>query len=75
MSIIKVLSVFKAVAPLMKSMRLWLMSAGKFSTNRAYILLLFFIIVLIGINYIGLEEVTEAIELIDEISDLIGVVE
>lgn len=50
----------------------WIFADGKFTPVRALILLAFLIVIMLGYNYLGIEETNMAVEALDEASDVIG---
>lgn len=66
------LSLFARLIPKLKDLKMWLFADGKFQLDRAVIILLGFIILLVAIHVFGFAQVEVAIELLDELSDIIG---
>lgn len=48
---------------------------GKFHPTRAFMLFVFLIVIIVSIGFIGAENTNEAVDLLDEISDVIGEVD
>ena len=45
---------------------------GKFKPKRGLLLLVFFVGILLGYKYVGVDETHQAIDALDEVSDVIG---
>ena len=63
---------FVLLAKLLPKLKEMIFSDGKFKPTRALYLALFFVLVAVSIKLIGVEATEQAIEVLDEISDLIG---
>jgi len=63
------IALFITAAPNIKS---WLFSDGKFKPLRALIIALFFVLILLSVHFFGFEATERNIDLLDEISDVIG---
>lgn len=68
-SIAKIISGVIKIAPMVKQ---WIFSDGKFNINRALILLAFFIALLAGCYFLGVDTVSQTIDMLDDVSDQIG---
>ncbi len=73
MKLASVLKLFRIASPLIKTVKTWIIADGKFQPKRAGVLLLFFVIILLAVNYTGAANTEIAIDLLDEISNIIGV--
>ena len=69
MNWLKSLKILTSVGPTLKS---WIFADGKFSPKRALILLITLVVLFLGIHFIGVENVTSAVDMLDEVSDVIG---
>lgn len=63
------LSLFANLLPKIKK---WIFPDGKFKETRALILILFFIVIIVSVHTVGFSNVETAINLLDEVSDIIG---
>lgn len=69
--IAKALGMFKGIAPAVKA---FVFADGKFRKDRAIILLVAFVLIMLSVNFMGAATVEQSIELLDDFSDVIGVV-
>ena len=72
MNIKGVLVGLKMLLPLIGDLKQMLFIDGKFNPIRAFYLILFLIILIDSISFIGVDDTNEAIDMLDEISDVIG---
>lgn len=71
----KNLGLIKLAIGILPSLKGWIFADGKFKPIRALILLASFIVLLFSINYFGAAEVEIALDMLDEVSDIIGYAE
>lgn len=62
----------KILLPLIGDLKQILFIDGKFKPIRAFYLILFLIILIYSISFIGVDDTNDAIDMLDEISDVIG---
>jgi len=72
MNIKPIITVVKMGLPLIGSFKDMLFVDGKFNRTRALSLILFLLVIVFSIDYIGVDGTNEAVDLLDEISDIIG---
>lgn len=65
-------NILKGVAPAIKS---WVFSDGKFQKTRAIMLAVFFALLVLSIDYIGSEQTSMAVKMLDDISDIVGYIQ
>lgn len=70
--IIKLAGVFMRVLPNLKS---FIFADGKFQAVRALYLMMFMVIIGGMVYFLGFEETAQIVDLLDDVSDLIGYVE
>lgn len=68
-AIASLVNVFSGIAPKIKG---WIFSDGKFQPVRAICLLLFFIVIAVSASYIGVEDTGVVIDMLDDVSDMLG---
>ncbi len=73
MTLVKVIKLLGAAKPLMIGIKKWLIADGSFNRSRALILLLFLWFIGLSIHFFGAADTEIAIELLEEVSDIIGV--
>lgn len=66
------LNLFINLLPKLKGIKGWLFADGVFKKDRAIILVVALVVLLVAINVLGVQTTTIAIELLDELSDIIG---
>lgn len=66
------LSLFVNLLPKLKGIKGWLFADGKFQLDRAIVLIISLVILLVAIHVFGLPTVEAAITLLDEVSDIFG---
>lgn len=57
---------------ILPSLKGWIFADGKFKPIRALILLVSFVVLLFSVNYFGAADVEIALDMLDEVSDIIG---
>lgn len=70
--IANIFGAFISIAPKIKG---WVFSDGKFQPNRAGVLLIALIILVVGSVFMDVEHIHAVTDALDEISDIIGYVE
>lgn len=69
MKLLSILSIVKEVGPSIKS---WIFADGKFSRNRAITLIGALALLCAAIYFVGAENVAIAVDMLDDVSDIIG---
>ena len=60
------------VVKIIPKVKSWFFADGKFNPVRSLIILVAFVLIMFGYAYLGVDETNQAIEGVDEISDIIG---
>lgn len=63
------LSMFISILPKIKS---WIYADGKFNLERALLLAFMFVVLLVAVQYFPVKDIWLALEMLDEVSDIIG---
>ena len=71
----KYLGVLRIIAAFGPTIKKWVFSDGGFKSDRAFILLLSAVLLVLGVDYFGAATIEIAFELLDEFSDMLGYVE
>ena len=72
MNLKSLLVIVKMSIPSILGLKKILFVDGKFNPSRAFWLLLFMLVIITSINYIGIDGTNDAINLLDDVSDIIG---
>ena len=67
--IARVLTAVIKIAPLVKG---WIFSDGKFNLQRSIMLLLFFVALMVGVYVMGVDTVSDTVDILDDVSDQLG---
>lgn len=72
MKFLNIAKLFVSIGPKLKG---WIFSDGKFNEQRALSILAALIIMLVASHFVGITELAEIIDLLDEVSDIFGYAE
>ncbi|MBE5156664.1 hypothetical protein HJ044_04840 [Vibrio parahaemolyticus] len=72
MNIKAILSAVNIITPVAGKLKKWVFSDGKFNIKRAGVLLLAACLIGGSLNYLGVEQTEQIIEMTDQVSDIIG---
>lgn len=62
----------KLLAKVLPSAKSWIFSDGKFNFKRAGVLLVALILIVLGVEFFGYETMNQSVDLLDEVSDIVG---
>lgn len=65
-------SLLNIVTPVAGKLKKWIFSDGKFNIKRAGVLLLAACLIGGSVNYLGVEQTEQIIQMTDQVSDIIG---
>lgn len=66
------LSLFASLLPQLKNLKSWIFADGKFQLNRALLLLVSLVVLLVAIQVFDVPTVVQALDMLDELSDIFG---
>lgn len=69
-----IVPIVNAVKSLVPTARAFLFSDGKFRADRALLLLFFFAAICVAVYFLGPQQVADAVDILDDVSDILGVV-